>query len=136
MNITVSTNIHAPLSRVWNCWTQPEHIIQWNFASDEWCCPSAVNHPVAGEHFSWRMEARDGSMGFDYSGTYLEVEKEKRLHLRLDDDRLVEINFAAENDAVMLSETFETEDENEAELQRQGWQAILNNFKSYVESLG
>lgn len=135
MIIDIEITVNAPLQKVWDCWTQPEHITQWNFASDEWCCPSATNEMVVGSDFSWRMEAKDGSMGFDFWGTYTEISLLKSLQITLGDDRKVEIGFEITENGVRVLESFETEDENTAELQRNGWQAILNNFKMHVESL-
>ena len=134
MVIKIETTINAPINKVWECWTTPEHITKWNFASPDWCCPSATNDLKPNGTFSWRMEAKDGSMAFDYTGTYKEVIENKSISLELDDNRIVKILFAEENGAVKITEEFEAEDENNAEMQRQGWQAILNNFKAHVES--
>ena len=132
--ITVNTEIKAPLERVWNCWTLPEHITHWNFASDDWCCPSATNDLRPGGDFSWRMEARDGSMGFDFNGTYDSIKKGQCIACTLEDGRKVEITFEEHPDGVTVTESFEPESINPVEMQRAGWQAILNNFKGYVES--
>lgn len=134
MTITVEIELEAPLNKVWDAWTNPESITQWNFASDDWCCPSAKNDVRPGGEFSWRMEAKDGSFGFDFGGTYTNVEKEKSLSYTLGDNRKVDIRFEQHGDKVKLIESFETEDVNAAELQRNGWQAILGNFKKFVES--
>ncbi len=133
--ITVNTSIIAPLNRVWDCWTNPQHITRWNFASDDWCCPSAENDAVSGGHFSWRMEAKDGSMGFDFAGTYDKVEKHKAIRYRLGDGRRVEITFLQEGESIQLTESFEAEGTHTDEQQRAGWQAILENFRKYVEGL-
>ncbi len=132
--ITVTTTVDQPLETVWECWTQPEYITQWNFASEDWCCPTAVNDLRPGGRFSWRMEARDGSMGFDYAGTYLEVVPFVRILKRLDDGRQVEISFETTPHGVVITETFEAEDQNPLELQKQGWQAILDNFSAVAGS--
>lgn len=134
MIIEVGTQIEAPLSHVWNCWTKPEHIVNWNFASDDWCCPRAENKVKPDGHFNWRMEAKDGSMGFDFSGTYEDVVDQELITYKLDDGRKVEIHFRQEDNLVGVAESFEAEGTNSAEMQRAGWQAILDNFKSYVES--
>ncbi len=91
--ITVKANIEASIEKVWECWTKPEHITQWNFASDEWCCPSATNELTPGGEFKWRMEAKDGSIGFDFIGIYEKVEEEKSLSYKMSDGRKVNINF-------------------------------------------
>jgi len=132
--ITVSTDIAAPLSKVWDMWTKAEHITNWNFASPEWHCPSAINDLQPGGRFSWRMEAKDGSMGFDFEGTYDEVMEYERISYILGDGRKVMITINATDGGVQLTETFEAEKINSEELQQAGWQAILNNFKKYVES--
>ena len=131
--VTVEIKINASLDKVWECWTSPEHIINWNFASDDWCCPSATNVLQHGKKFSWRMEAKDGSMGFDFTGTYDKIEERNSIEYHLDDGRKVLINFSKADDIVKLVETFETEDIHTIEQQRAGWQAILGNFKKYVE---
>lgn len=131
--IEVECTIAADEKTVWEFWTTPKHITQWNFATDEWCCPNAVNELEAKGKFSWRMEAKDGSMGFDYSGTYQEIMPYSKIGLTLDDGRAVTIRFEHENGITTVTETFEP-DENNPDLQKQGWQAILNNFKKYVES--
>ena len=132
--VTVETVIDAPIERVWACWTEPEHITHWNFASEDWCAPSAVNDLRVGGHFSWRMEARDGSAGFDFSGTYTVIEEKKLIAYVMDgdDERKVSIEFSVQPDGCRVVETFETEETNPIELQRGGWQAILDNFKKRV----
>ena len=128
MTITVSTTVNAPVSKGWEVWTKPEFIVQWNFASDEWCCPNAINDLRPQGKFSWRMEAKDGSMGFDYCGQYVEVVENEHIRLSLDDNRIVDITFSEENGQTVVTESFETEDQNSAEMQRSGWQAIIDNF--------
>lgn len=132
--ITVEVEIEAPLANVWNRWTLPEHITQWNFASDEWCCPSAINELEPGGALVWRMEARDGSMGFDLNGTYEEIETGKFISYTLEDGRRVKIDFTVNGDKVKLAESFDPEGNNPEEMQRAGWQAILDNFRKYVET--
>jgi uncharacterized protein YndB with AHSA1/START domain len=131
--ITVRASIEQNMDTVWECWTKPEHIRQWNFATDEWHCPTATNdlHPAG--RFSWRMEARDGSMGFDFSGTYTDIRLKEVIAATLDDGRKVRVKFVENNGATEVIETFEP-DQNDREMQRMGWQAILNNFKKYAES--
>jgi len=129
--ISVSTFIPKAISLVWNRWTLAEHIIYWNFASEDWCCPFAINDVFVGGRFAWRMEAKDGSFGFDFTGRYTHIEEHKCLEYTLDDDRKVSIQINECTDGVELVETFEAEAENSIELQSMGWQAILDNFKKY-----
>ncbi len=126
--------ILAPVDLVWECWTKPEHITQWNFAANSWHCPNAVNDLRPQGEFSWRMEAKDGSMGFDFKGTYTEVIKPEHIASVMEDGRKSDIAFLQQEEHILAVQTFEPEDENNAELQRQGWQLILNNFKAYAES--
>lgn len=135
MKITVQCHVNAPMSKVWDCWTKPTHITQWNFASDEWHCPSVNNNLEVGGAFNWRMESKDGSMGFDFEGIYDQILHEQKIVYTMSDGRSVSIDFNDEVNGVLVKETFEAEDQNQAELQKQGWQAILNNFKNYVEEL-
>ena len=132
--IIVDTKIDSSIDTVWEYWTEPEHIVNWNFAIPEWYCPQAENNLEVGKSFSFRMEARDGSMGFDYEGTYTKIEPTSSIEYALGDGRKVSIDFKNEVDAVSIVETFDVEDTNTLEQQKQGWQAILDNFKKYVES--
>lgn len=132
--ITVAVTLNAPLEKVWKHWTDPAHITQWNFAADSWHCPAASNELKTGGIFSWRMEAKDGSMGFDYAGTYENVEDLKSISKKLGDGRMVYILFTEQGDTTTLTETFEPETVNPLEMQQTGWQAILNNFKKQVEN--
>jgi uncharacterized protein YndB with AHSA1/START domain len=134
MIITVEALVDAPVERVWACWTGPEHITQWNNASDDWHTPWAENNLVPGGRFLSRMEAKDGSMGFDFGGVYNEVIENKKIVYTIDDNRKVSVIFSEAGTATRIVEEFEAEDQHSAELQHQGWQAILNNFKKYVES--
>lgn len=135
MMIDIEITVNAPIQKVWDCWTQPKHITQWNFASDEWCCPKANNELVEGSKFSWRMEAKDGSMGFDFIGTYTDIQPIKSIKYSIEDGRSVIISFEEVNGGVRVQESFEAEGTNSDEMQRAGWQAILINFKKHVESL-
>lgn len=135
VQITIETFINAPMERVWSCWTQPGHITQWNFASPDWCCPRAINNLEPGGDFSWRMEARDGSMGFDFEGTYLEIKEQESVVYQINDGRTVRIGFRKEGDAVRVTETFGAEGIHSVEMQRAGWLAILENFRHYVEAM-
>jgi len=132
--ITVKTIVQAPVEKVWECWTKAEHITGWNNASDDWHTPRAENDLRVGGKFLSRMEARDGSMGFDFGGVYDEVKPNEGIAYTLDDDRKVKIGFTGNGNETTVTETFETENENSIELQRVGWQAILDNFKKYTES--
>lgn len=134
--ITVETLVNASPEKVWDSWTTPEHIQQWLFASDDWECPKASNDLKAGGRFSSTMAAKDGSASFDFAGSYTEVEENKRIAYTMDDGRTVNITFNPEDDGVRVTETFEMENQNSEELQRSGWQAILDNFKKYTESPG
>lgn len=135
VNITIETLVHAPINLVWDTWNSPNHVVHWNHASDDWHSPKADNNFVVGGKFVYRMEAKDNSFGFDFSGTYEEIVDKKRVVTRLDDNRLVKTEFHVENDSVRIVDTFEAEDQNSIELQRVGWSAILNNYKLYTESL-
>lgn len=133
--IVVNVSIPRSSSIIWEHWTNPNHIIQWNFATDQWHCPRAENDLKPGGKFSFRMEARDGSMGFDYCGTYSEVVPNEFLVFHLDDGRKVTVKFNETNGQTDVIETFEVEDLNTIDQQKAGWQSILNNFKSYVKSI-
>ena len=132
--ITVQTLVNAPVSIVWMRWTNPQDIIQWNAASDDWHTTQAENNLHIGGGFSSRMEAKDGSMGFDFYGVYGNVVLHRKIEYTLGDDRRVTILFNEKENQTEVIETFEAEDTNSVELQRGGWQAILDNFKKYVES--
>ena len=132
--ITIEVTIHAPLQKVWDCWNQPEHITQWAFASDDWHAPRAENDLRVGGNFTTVMAAKDGSAQFDFAGTYTEVTDKALIEYDLGDTRHVKVTFEQTADGVKVTETFDPEGENSEERQRQGWQAILNNFKKYVES--
>lgn len=131
--ITVEATVNAPMEKVWAFWTTPGHITQWNHASDDWHTPSASNDLRAGGAFNYHMAARDGSMGFDLSGHYDEVKPNEKIAFTLADDRKVEVLFAANGSSVKIVESFEAESINPVEMQQAGWQAILDNFKKYVE---
>jgi uncharacterized protein YndB with AHSA1/START domain len=132
--ITVQNTITAPVEKVWNLWTTPEHIIKWNTASDDWHTTRAENDLRAGGRFVSRMEAKDGSFGFDFGGVYDEVTPNKLIAYTMDDGRMAVVNFSTSADATGVVVTFDAENENPAEMQRGGWQAILDNFKKYTET--
>lgn len=131
--ITVETVVNAPVNKVWEYWTKPEHITKWNNASEDWHTPHAENDLRAGGKFTSRMEAKDGSIGFDFWGVYDAVHTNEYIEYTLGDDRKVKINFTDEGGKTKIVESFEAETENSEEMQKGGWQAILNNFKKYVE---
>lgn len=133
-SITVEATIDAPVEKVWALWTGAEHITQWNNASDDWHTPSAVNDLRAGGQFNFRMAARDGSMAFDFEGVYDEVKTHEKIAYTIGDGRKVRILFSANGHSTKVVETFEAEHMHSLEMQRAGWQAILDNFKKYVES--
>lgn len=133
--IEVKIKVLAPIDLVWECWNDPKHVIHWNFASKDWCCPNATNDLQVGGKFTYRMEAKDKSMGFDFEGKYTELEHEKLISYELEDGRRVQITFSITEEGILIKEAFETEDVNSAEMQRDGWQAILGNFKTYVEKI-
>jgi uncharacterized protein YndB with AHSA1/START domain len=134
-SITISTNVHVSIRQAWTTWTQPEHITKWNFASPEWECPSASNNPVTGGTFSYRMAAKDGSSGFDFQGVYNQVIPLELLEFTIG-ERAVSVKFEVISDKqTKIIETFEIEDVNSEELQRSGWQAILENYKRHTEAV-
>ena len=132
--ITVETTVNAPLKKVWNYFTEPAHITQWNNASDDWHSPSASNDLKVGGSFSYRMEAKDGSFGFDFGGIYDAVEEHAFIAYTLGDNRKVKVTFTADGDSTKVTENFEAENTHSAEMQQAGWQAILDNFKKYTEN--
>lgn len=135
-SITVQADISADRQSVWECYTQPKHITQWNFATDEWQCPKAENDLRTGGKYSARMEAKDGSIGFDFEAIYDEVNDGKSFTYTMSDGRTVSVNFEHSGDnQTRVIITFDAENENPADMQRDGWQAILNNFKKYTEGI-
>ena len=133
--ITVQNTIEAPIEIVWEYWTNPEHVKNWNFASNDWHCPSASNELKVGGEFHYIMAAKDGSVEFDFCGTFTNIITYQSIQIFLEDGREVNLQFKKEGDDTKLIETFEPEEVNSLELQKQGWQAILNNFKFYVEQV-
>lgn len=132
--VTIETTVNAPVEKVWKFWSGPEHIIKWASASDDWHTPRAENDLRTGGKFTSRMEAKDGSMGFDFGGVYDNVKTNELIEYTMSDDRKVEIKFTEKGNETKIIQTFEAEETNPVEMQRGGWQAILNNFKKYVES--
>ena len=132
-NITIEILVEKDIETVWKVWTSPEYITQWAFASQDWECPHAENDVVVGGACMTRMSAKDGSRSFDIHGVYTEVEKNKLLAYTMEDGRKVFVTFTETENGVHIAETFEMENENSEELQRNGWLAILNNFKKVAE---
>lgn len=133
--IIVQVSVNAPLETAWRTWNSPEHITNWNFANDDWCCPRAEVDLRTGGSFSSRMEAKDGSFGFDFSATYDAVEPMRHIAYTMPDGRKVTIQFAETDGITRIEQTFDAETENSVELQQAGWQAIMNNYQRYTEGL-
>lgn len=133
--LTVKTVVRIPVEKVWKYWTEPQHITQWNAASDDWHTTKAENNLEVGGRFVSRMEARDGSFGFDFGGTYTKIETNRLIEYTIDDDRKVSVEFISDGATTQIVEEFEAEDQNPAEMQQAGWQAIMDNFRKYAEGL-
>ena len=131
--ITIEATTNAPVNDVWKYWTEPTHIKNWSFATDEWHCPHAENDLRVGGKFTTRMEAKDDSFGFDFSGTYTEVKPNKLISYTMSDGRKVDTEFSEQGDTTKIEQTFDAETENAIEMQKNGWQAILNSFKNYTD---
>ena len=132
--ITIETTVKAKPKKVWDYYTQPEHITKWNFASDDWHCPKAENDVRVGGKMNSRMEAKDGSFGFDFEATYDEVQNHRKLVYTMPDGRQVITKFDDLGDKTKVTTQFDAENQNPVDMQRDGWQEILNNFKKHVES--
>jgi uncharacterized protein YndB with AHSA1/START domain len=133
--ITVQAVINAPLEQVWKLYTEPEHVMKWNNASNDWHTSRAENDLKVGGKFLYRMEAKDGSSGFDFDGTYEQVKTNELIVYSISDGRKVQVMFTKDdNTRTKIATTFEAESTNPIEMQRDGWQAISNNFKKYVET--
>jgi uncharacterized protein YndB with AHSA1/START domain len=132
--ITVSVVVNTPIEKVWNYFTTPAHIMQWNNASPDWHTPNAMNDFNVGKRFVYTMAAKDGSFSFDFGGVYTTIEAQKHFAYTMDDDRKAEVSFSSENNVTTVVEKFEAEAVNSIEMQEAGWQAILNNFKQYTET--
>ena len=131
--ITIQNTVNAPVEKVWNYWSNPDHITKWNNASPDWHTPWAKNDLRVGGSFVSRMEAKDGSMGFDFGGTYDEVKEHEYIEYTMGDGRNVKVRFSGQGDTTKMGINFEAEETNSVEMQRGGWQAILDNFKKYTE---
>jgi len=132
--ITVKSSVNAPISKVWEYWNAPKHITKWNSASPDWHTPKSENDLRVGGRFTARMEAKDGSFGFDFGGTYDEVIPHEKICYTMDDGRKTDISFITDGTETKVIEIFEAEDTNPIEMQQGGWQAILDNFKKYTET--
>jgi len=132
--ITVQVTVNADINKAWDFWTNPEHIKNWNFASDDWHCPRAENDPRTGGKFSARMEAKDGSFGFDFEGEYDEVIPMQKIAYAMADGREVNIQFEQNGGTTIVTETFDPETQNPREMQQAGWQMIMDNYKKLVEA--
>ena len=132
--LTVTASVQATPEKTWECWTAPEHIIHWNNASDDWHTPAASNDLQVGGQFTFTMAARDGSMSFDFNGVYDAVVPHEKIAYTMSDGRRAEVLFETDGEAVNITESFEAEGMNPLEMQQAGWQAILDNFKRYVET--
>lgn len=133
VTITVETIVHAPVEKVWEFWTEPQHITKWTFASEDWHAPIAENDLRVGGRFHTRMEAKDGSFGFDFGGVYDEIRINEFISYTLGDGRKVTITFVSQENDTKVIEVFEGEATHSIEQQKAGWQAILENFKRYSE---
>lgn len=133
--ITVYAIVKLPIKTVWESWTEPQHIVNWNFASDDWHSPNSENDLKVGGSFLSRMEAKDGSIGFDFEGKYTKVEGQKTIEYVMADSREVSISFEDLGKSTKVTETFDPENTHPLEFQKAGWQAILDNFKKYTETL-
>lgn len=132
--ITIEALVAANPEKVWDYWTNPKHIVNWNFASEDWCCPKAENDLKVGGKYSARMEAKDKSFGFDFECIYTEVINLKSINYTMGDGRTAHTTFESVNNGTKVKTIFDAEEMNPVEMQKNGWQAILNNFKNYTES--
>jgi uncharacterized protein YndB with AHSA1/START domain len=132
--ITVQADINAEPKKVWEYYTKPEHITKWNFASDDWHCPSATNDLRVGGIYNARMEAKDKSFGFDFKLVYDKIVDQKTIAYTMEDGRKATVDFDGKGNTTHVTVTFDAESQNSEAMQQQGWQMILNNFKKYVES--
>jgi len=133
--ITVSAVVNASIEKVWDSWTNPAHIVNWNNASDDWHTPKASNDLYKDGRFTFTMAAKDGSFSFDFGGIYTAVDPQKKISYIMDDGRVADVLFESDGNSVSITETFQAENIHSTEMQEAGWQAILNNFKKYTESL-
>lgn len=133
--IVVEVNVKINPLDAWEVWTNPNHIVNWNFATEDWRCPFAQNTLIEGGSFSYRMEAKDKSSGFYYVGKYKKIDKPSILEFILEDGRNVKVEFIPDGENTIVKEEFEAEKDTPVEIQKEGWQSILNNYKKYTEGL-
>jgi uncharacterized protein YndB with AHSA1/START domain len=131
--ITIQAVVAADRQKVWNCYTQPEHITKWNFATDTWHCPAASNDMRVGGKYLARMEAKDGSFAFDFEAVYNEIVDGEKFTYTMPDNREIQVSFEKMDDKTRVTVTFDPENVNPVDLQRDGWQSILDNFRRYAE---
>lgn len=134
--MTTETTVNALIDATWRVWTTPNDIVEWNATTDEWHTSNATIDLQVGGSFSYRIEAKDGSVGFDFTGRFTNVVEHEIIEFVMDDDRAVNVEFIPTENGVTVRETFDAESQNDSKMQRQGWQAILNNFAKHVESDG
>ncbi len=134
MKIFIKTTINAPIIEVWKAWVTPEDIMQWNYATENWICPNAEIELKIGKHFSYRMQEKEGSMGFDFKGQFTVIQINRRIEYVLEDGRKVNTTFVESAHGIDVEQSFDAEDKHSGEQQRLGWLAILHNFKQYVEN--
>lgn len=132
--ITIEADVKSSKEKVWHYYTDPEHVKMWNFASEDWYCPKAENDLRKGGHFNYRMSSTDDKMGFDFEGDYIDVIMHSKISYKLGDEREVHVTFDGDDVSTKVIVVFDAETENSLELQKTGWQAILDNFKTYVEA--
>jgi uncharacterized protein YndB with AHSA1/START domain len=134
-SVTIQTTVNAPVKKAWETFTDPSHITKWAFASDDWHAPYADNDLREGGTFKTTMAAKDGSFSFDFGGVYTKVRPHEAIEYTMGDDRKVKVSFKDNGDSTTVTETFDTESTNPVEMQRDGWQAILDNYKKYTEGI-
>ena len=132
--ITIEATVNADMQTAWNCYTNPEHITKWNFADDSWHCPSAENDLRVGGKMKSRMEAKDGRFGFDFEAIYDEVKENEKIVYHLEDGRSVDITFEETGGSILIKIVFDAENENPVDMQKAGWQAILDNYKKHAQA--
>lgn len=133
VKITISTQINTSIEKVWECFNSPEHVVNWNAASDDWHCPKSTNDLRIGGSFNHTMAAKDGSFSFDFEGVYNNIKTNESIAYSLADGRQILVTFEKSGDGVIVTEIFDSENENPIEMQQASWQAILDRFKAYVE---
>ncbi len=131
--IKIQTTVSKDPQTTWDCYTLPEHIVNWNFASEDWHCPEAENEMTVGGKYRARMEAKDGSFGFDFEGVYQHIKPGESFGYQLEDGRNIEVIFKPQGDSTEVTVTFDADEQNPIDMQRNGWQAILDNFQKYTE---